>query len=261
MRPEPPSFDGSAGGTAPRSRETADRRLFGVALLLVAVLAMRAGGASGQTHPNLDRGFAPERAYQIGEIDQVSLYNGNLSITLPIGQAYPLDGGLSYQLVLSYNSKLWDFQRYPSTGRPVGRKLPSRAANAGLGWVFGMGQLFGPDQDPNTPDTWTYVSPDGAEHELEASTLHPGIPADGEATYSRDGSYLRLRRAETGLLAARGCQATFAWSHVFDPQSMPAKRTNGASTNYFVYTADEERYWTYHSGGARGCERVREGAR
>ncbi|MCZ7651661.1 MAG: RHS repeat-associated core domain-containing protein [Thermoanaerobaculia bacterium] len=201
MRPGPASFDGSVGGTAARSCETADRRLGGVALLLVAVLAMGAREASGQTHPNLDRGFAPERAYQIGEIDQVSLYNGNLSITLPIGQAYPLDGGLSYQLVLSYNSKLWDFQRYPSTGRPVGRKLPSRAANAGLGWVFGMGQLFGPDQDPNTPDTWTYVSPDGAEHELEASTLHPGISADGGATYSRDGSYLRLRRDESGQLA------------------------------------------------------------
>lgn len=31
---------------------------------------------------------------------------------------------------------------------------------------------------------------------------------------------------------------------------MLAKRTNRTSTNYFVYTADDERYWTYHPGGA-----------
>ena len=52
----------------------------------------RASSVAGQHHPNLERGFNEERLYQFNEVDRVSLFNGNLTATIPIGIEFPLGG-------------------------------------------------------------------------------------------------------------------------------------------------------------------------
>ena len=68
------------------------RPLFTAGIVLVG-LSFFSGAAGAQQHPNGVRGFLPDKTYHLTDIDQVSLYNGNLTATIPIGGAFPLDGG------------------------------------------------------------------------------------------------------------------------------------------------------------------------
>src|SRR5258708_21365214 len=80
-----------------------------LAVLAVLVVAPVATAASGSTvGTDLARGFNPEGLYQFGNVDSINLFNGNLILTLPIGQSYPVTSSFGYQLTLTYNSKAWD---------------------------------------------------------------------------------------------------------------------------------------------------------
>jgi hypothetical protein len=61
-------------------------------------------------HPANERGVDPNKLYAFDDITNVNLSNGNLSVGLPLGARYPVGGGLSYGLQLSYNSKTWDYR-------------------------------------------------------------------------------------------------------------------------------------------------------
>jgi hypothetical protein len=51
-------------------------------LLGALAVAPALAPAGAQTHPNFARGFEPGKAYQIGDIDSVSLFNGSLTLTI-----------------------------------------------------------------------------------------------------------------------------------------------------------------------------------
>jgi RHS repeat-associated protein len=171
-------------------------RTFGpLCLLFLAAIAVP---AAAETDPNLQRGFAPEKVYAFGEVDSVNLFNGNLVVNLPIGGSHSINGGLSYGLVLSYNSNVWDFesachsidgqiQCYPAA-------FPNKESNAGLGWSLSLGKLL----PANTGgfDHWRYIGEDGGEHAFYGS-LHIGETSTASVFYTRDGSYLRLRQVTT----------------------------------------------------------------
>ncbi len=142
------------------------------------------------SHPNLERGFETAKAYAMGEIDNVNLFNGNLILTIPIGNSYHVGGHLSYGLNLVYNGKSWDW--YQETGG-LSRAMAPWDSNAGFGWQLHFGKLVRPGRSAyGEPDSWVYLSPDGGEHEFFAS-LHPGEPETPGIAYTRDGSYLRLK--------------------------------------------------------------------
>lgn len=75
-------------------------------LVLAAGLVLPTGTALAQTDPNLHRGFAPDKAFAVGDIDSVNLFNGNLTLSVPVGGTYSDDGGLTYGLLLTYNSNV-----------------------------------------------------------------------------------------------------------------------------------------------------------
>ena len=75
-------------------------------LALAALLPATAHAALEEA--NVARGFAPEKSFQVGEIDHVNLFNGNLVLTLPLGLGAPAGPSSSFALTLVYNSKLWD---------------------------------------------------------------------------------------------------------------------------------------------------------
>jgi YD repeat-containing protein len=143
-----------------------------------------------QQFPTLERGLQAEKLYHFAGIDNVNVFNGNLTIVLPIGQSYPVNGGLSYQLTLSYNSNLWDWETFaaPSGSGEQKAATPARRSNAGVGWILGYGN-FVPKSDPdNNSFLDVYGTPDGGDHRFDKSTA-----SDPYVEYTTDGSNLRLR--------------------------------------------------------------------
>jgi RHS repeat-associated protein len=157
---------------------------------LISVLvcaALFAPIASGQQDANIERGFAPEKLYQFENVDSINTFNGNLSLTIPIGQTFRV-GTLSWGLKVTYNSKIWDLYS-DSQGVPFAELSPND--NAGVGWRLSLGQLT--HSPINSPNAWVYTSEDGAEHRFY-STLHLSETAVSGYWYTRDNSYLRLKR-------------------------------------------------------------------
>lgn len=162
--------------------------------------AMFLSSAAAQQHPNLVRGFDPEKVYQFGDFDNVNLLNGNVVLTIPIGSAYPVGGsgasGFAYALTLVYNSKVWDFKneiffdKELQQDRWASKALPNRRSNAGMGWSVSLGQLLSATDPTNDANVILYVAPDGSEHTFPGP-LHETDPVT-TSSYSRDGSYLRL---------------------------------------------------------------------
>ena len=168
----------------------------------LCVLLIPAAIAVGQERqdPPLERGFQPDKVYQMADIDHVDLFSGGLSIVIPIGQAYPVNGGFSYSLKLSYHSDVWDMDTETVfTGGPlpevVARARPNFLSNAGMGWVLTLGMLLDPEDTRNVSGGWRYVSADGGQHEFWP-TGYGGtgqVDPDPGYWYTRDDSYLRMK--------------------------------------------------------------------
>jgi YD repeat-containing protein len=174
------------------------RHRFALALLVAAVPLL------GQQHPNVERGFQADKVYQFGGIDNVNLYNGNLTLTIPIGGEYSGNGTLRYRFALFYNSKAWDEKidvyedpvacgpggsNPPECNKQYIKTEPSKSSNAGMGWLLSLGRLVGPS-DPSGQATpyFTYEGPDGAQHTF----WKDDVTAGSAVRHTIDGSFLRL---------------------------------------------------------------------
>jgi len=102
-----------------------------------AVLSVLTAATAHAQHPNLDRGFRPESVYQFDGIESVSPLNGNLSLTIPIGQTYNVNGNLAYSIMTVANSKVWDLETkeedLPGGGKKkVVEAIPTRMSNVSV---------------------------------------------------------------------------------------------------------------------------------
>ncbi len=178
----------------------------GVGSILLAVQP-----TSAQDLENFAKGFTPEKAYAVGDLDNVSLFNGNLTVAIPIGQEYPVGGGFSYRFTLHYNSNAWTYEtntvpssdpnRYWEYTERIGH--PAIDSNAGIGWSMHFGMVLPPQSNlplalrwQNTVNQWLYVDSDGSQHYFYQQ-LHEGENDGSTSTlYTRDGSYLRLTEVD-----------------------------------------------------------------
>jgi hypothetical protein len=155
--------------TSPRMRRSAVARL-----LLGSVLSiLSALTTAAQTHPAVERGFRAEQTYDFNGFDSVSMANGNINATIPLGGSFPVGEGLSYSFSVHYSGNLWNKVVKENQTDPA---LPPRIwyvirgeDNAGLGWNLSFGALYPggttKEGEYNTNAAkWRYVSPDGAEH-------------------------------------------------------------------------------------------------
>ncbi|MCB1037882.1 MAG: hypothetical protein KDD47_28870, partial [Acidobacteria bacterium] len=179
------------------------------------------GSLAGQLIPSL-RGILPEQTFlSDGNVESINTANGNLTLSVPLGQVYRVGPHIKYQLRATHNSDAWDHATVTcahtnsgclTTFGPVLVALPQRSSNAGAGWEVHFGKLFAPqapagsntldtqtwpNRDPSIIDIgnrWLYVSPDGASHHLYVlsgrTTTHNGFPV----RYSKDGSFLRMKQ-------------------------------------------------------------------
>ncbi len=234
------------------------------AILLTVVFSLASGIGFSQVHPTLQRGFTPESSYEIGEIDAVNLFNGSLTLTIPIGQRYPVSGQLSYGLTLVYNSGLWDYpiriddlkigcdDPEPTQDCWAIAAEPSVSSNAGLGWRLSLGELIREGTWPNTGGVgkWMYIAPDGSRHFLYP-TLHENETAEDDVLYSRDNTYLRLKETafDTGgdtieavLEGPDGAVTSFAAGHYSQrlvPTRIEDRFGNSVDITYNLDAQDE----------------------
>ncbi len=179
-------------------------------VILAMSFLLATPAAFPQQVPNAAPGFRPEGVYDFAGIDQVGIFQGALSVSIPLGLEFPIDGGLSYRLAARYSSSLWNSHTYPdpctTPSECPNEMQPKSVHNAGLGWRVSLGNLFPPANFFNQTGHWSYVSENGSEHVLYP-TLHLSDPEDpvdvgiGPASqlvlYSRDGSYLRASPSST----------------------------------------------------------------
>src|SRR5687768_12624251 len=105
--------------------------------------------ASAQKTVTDEVGFNPQKLYDVNDIDSVNLFNGNLTVTLPIGRRYQVSSVLSYQLMLIYNGKISDIETFEcedGDGNPLIciEDVPTRQSNAGVSWRVSLGRLLAP---------------------------------------------------------------------------------------------------------------------
>ncbi|HEY0157368.1 MAG TPA: hypothetical protein VGF28_08800, partial [Thermoanaerobaculia bacterium] len=179
---------------------------FRLSVLLLICAAAAAAGAD--QHPHVAKGFDPNRVYHFNDLDAINAFNGNLTVTIPVGQEYSIGGGLSYQLRLSGNGMVWDSEERVDLGNAgisCGKTgndscvsaFPNRRSNAGLGWTISLGRLFPPREQTNASGVWEYESPDGGVHSFYEKFNN--TYTDG-ARYTSDGSYLRMKQNGTQYL-------------------------------------------------------------
>src|SRR5436305_179621 len=167
------------------------------AAILALVLLCTSISLYADKHPNTARGFDIGKPYQMNGIDNLNIFNGNLTVTIPIGQRYHVNGNLQYGLTLVYSGNVWDIVDEAILGRD-GTIYPNRRSNAGLGWLVSLGRLFPPNQFPTQESQlWSYETPDGALHSLHVSLHGTAVTGDtcsqnNSLCYTRDGSYLRM---------------------------------------------------------------------
>ncbi len=182
-------------------------RWFVVSMVVFGALGPVAGPAGSQQTPNAIPGFRAEGVYDLTSIDQVSLFNGQLTASIPI-VSWPVSSHLSGALQLSYSSSAWEVCGGGSAGCPAHRAYPKFQSNAGVGWRVSLGDLFRPMSGASggSLPRWVYADASGSEH-LLYPTLHfgeanePGEPVGGLEywNYTRDGSYIRVGCTNPGL--------------------------------------------------------------
>jgi YD repeat-containing protein len=177
---------------------------------LVVLFVLAAAGTAAQSPPERERGFKPDLTYQLNDVDSVNLFNGNLNLTLPLAP-YPVGPDVSYDFVIRYAGKLWKDFEFCSP-RPTGpdecrMNWRPQSDGMGLGWRMTLGELNGARSlyGPDSGQTWQYVSPDGSEHNFYPTLHEPVCPPASLAdcdpyvagtSYTRDGTYLRLREVQ-----------------------------------------------------------------
>jgi YD repeat-containing protein len=144
------------------------------AILIAACFALPIEAQKG---PSDALGFNANRVYDLNDLDSVNLFNGNLTISIPLGVRYQVSSLLSYQFVLNYNSKIWDYETWPCQDLQGNMTTcdimhSNWRSNAGVGWRVSFGRLISPYEPTTRHDdslwesNWIYEGPAGDEHPL-----------------------------------------------------------------------------------------------
>lgn len=209
------------------------------AFFLLVLLAGLALPATAQQHPNTARGL--NSGFSGGDIDTLNPFNGNLVIKIPVGQAYKVNGNLSYQLNLVYNNNVWDYQQYDNGTQILTQAIPNRSANAGLGWMVSLGRLNPPTSTDVDTGRTVYMSSDGGFHAFYP-TLHEGETNVSGVQYTRDNTYLRFKTATNEIEFPDGT------IHHFNASGFPDQMRDRLGNQVTIAYGTSPTLWTISDG-------------
>ena len=194
-------------------------RVFVVLFALISVNATRAQDPDGQVPT---RGFQPNGAYAISDIESISLAGGNMVYSLPLASLPAGRGGrLKPTVHLRYNSKLFNTQVRMCLGascNPTYVQTDLVPSTFG-GWTYGTHYfVLTTNRATNyvdaVPPPWNQYKfkteiyfPDGSSHQLRPSSqaptndyyaVSPASPGTTRTYYTTDGSYLRVEFSTDG---------------------------------------------------------------
>jgi RHS repeat-associated protein len=175
----------------------------GAAFVALPVVAMDA-----LDNPNQPRGLPDNQPAVVHSTifgtDAGSPSSGAVALSIPIGPSYFAGGTLNYQFAVHYSSAVWRFEEnavcntFGNCSHFVAAEVDPDF-NAGLGWRFGLGNLYPPESSMNPTDSWVYVSPSGARHKFFHQLHNEESDGSSRHYYTRDGSYLRLYDGPSGI--------------------------------------------------------------
>jgi YD repeat-containing protein len=180
-------------------------------LLTVSLLVANSVWAQA---PEAKRGFQAGGSYALSDIETIGTTNGNVMLRFPLGTLPTGRGGMSGNLTLFYDSKLYDitplteedFSCQPTADYP--KRLAHRemlGASANGGWHYSSNYRlevkdrleavsYDPEQGPHYPDNealarWklNVIFPDGSSHPFQQRGYSQIVTADGYSSMRADG--------------------------------------------------------------------------
>ena len=111
---------------------------------VVALWLSVAINALAQSAARPDKGVRPTGSYAISDIENISMTNGNLNLSLPLASLPPIAGGkLSWTIGANYNSKMWEMylvEEEDNSTVPATRYMTNHLQLSGIQpWVIGGG--------------------------------------------------------------------------------------------------------------------------
>ena len=236
-----------------------NRPLITIILFTLIWLASFEQLAIAQNAARPDRGIAPGHTYAVSDIENISLTNGNLNLSIPLASLPPVSGGkLSWAINAVYNSKGWDVKRKEKNIIVPGDQ-PTRfmeeipqVADIGYtsGWVVGgiytlVGRESRDDVDwindpPEGNFNWykvIFTTPDGATHELK--------PVDYQPNYGNRiflfGLYSQTPNTIGSPMRYYSSDGSFLWAYIY----------NTGSIFWRVYMKDGTQIIQYSNGVQR----------
>ncbi len=176
------------------------------ALFPSAPSVAQGGGAFPQPSETLP-GFKAHGVYETKGIENLSLFNGDPQLAVPLGPEYPLSYGLTFRLTAHYSSRFWHmFQTQcgvNGNGEPMfkNRAHVRGLPTLGVGWTLELGTI---DPAPNPNAKARYFAPDGGVHEF----WEPGLSTLGAP---EDESPFRIQRVPAGGYVVRFADGSSHW--------------------------------------------------
>jgi RHS repeat-associated protein len=137
-----------------------------------------------QHGPDDDPDSAPgyvNNVFHSSSVDSINLYNGQLTLPIPVGSSYPIGPNLKFQALLSYNSQVREYGNPGFQSSDWYNPLLGNPA-LGMGWNFQLGKLGG----CGVPGAICFFGPDGSNVVFwTTDPLNPGYKRTGDASRYR----------------------------------------------------------------------------
>ena len=152
-------------------------------------------------------GFKAHGVYESQGIENLSLFNGDPQLAVPLGPEYPTGAGTSFRLTAHYSTRFWHMYEVEcgtsvSCGKPTETRAHVRGLpTLGVGWTLELGSVD-PSPNPNTPAR--YLSSDGGIHEFNE-------PAFNIPVFPHDDAEVRIERRAAGGYVVRQTDGTSLW--------------------------------------------------
>jgi len=135
-------------------------------------------------------GFSPSHVLASSAEDNIDLYSGNLSFSVPIFSISSAPG-FGYSVALTYNSKVWSLADRDGTVNDPIKIKPIARSEVGLGWRIRTARIWKQKDDSNCQscaNAWSYEDESGNISSLAE------IPSGSDTYYTLDNTWIKAKR-------------------------------------------------------------------